>query len=148
MLDHVIRPAASDAGYATCERADEISTGDAISRAIVSRLYDSTAVVADITNLNANVFYELALRHGFRKPAVILFHPEQPIPFDIQDIGGIPVSVEDLALAMDARDALTKSLEDVVSRPADFSRSPLIQGSTSRTSSSRRRLREMMSLRL
>jgi hypothetical protein len=41
-------------------------------------------VVADLSGWNANVFYELGLRHSFRKPVVQLITRGERVPFDVQ----------------------------------------------------------------
>lgn len=48
-------------------------------------------VIADLTYDNANVFYELALRHSFEKPAILIKEENERIPFDIRDMRIIPV---------------------------------------------------------
>jgi hypothetical protein len=40
-------------------------------------------VIADLSEHNANVFYELAIRHALRKPYVQIIHKDYALPFDL-----------------------------------------------------------------
>ncbi len=39
-------------------------------------------VVADLTGLNANAFYELGIRHSAEKPVIHIAKAHTPLPFD------------------------------------------------------------------
>ena len=52
-------------------RSDKISSPGSISREIVQNLIDADLVIADITDENSNVFYELAIRNAIKKPVII-----------------------------------------------------------------------------
>ena len=67
ILDHVFRPAAKQAGYEDAVRADEIDRPGIITSQIIEKLVLSPVVLADLTERNANVFYELSLRHALRE---------------------------------------------------------------------------------
>ena len=53
-------------------RADDLQNAQNIIKDILSGLRDSDLIVADLTNLNPNVHYELGLAHGFDKPVIML----------------------------------------------------------------------------
>jgi hypothetical protein len=53
-------------------------------------------VVADITGHNPNVFYELAIAHGYQRPVVHLGQKGETLPFDIADMRTIFYDVTDL----------------------------------------------------
>lgn len=82
---HLVRPATEPAGFRVT-RADEVSDEGLITHQVIERLFDSDLVVADLTDLNANVFYELAVRHAVRRPVVHLIATGQEIPFDLKDV--------------------------------------------------------------
>jgi hypothetical protein len=46
----------------------------------------SKAVVADCTDKNPNVFYEIGLAHTIGKPVVLITQREADIPFDLRQI--------------------------------------------------------------
>ncbi len=50
-----------------------------ISQAILS----STIVIADISPLNANVFYEVGYAHGINKPTILIAEKGTKLPFDV-----------------------------------------------------------------
>jgi hypothetical protein len=64
-------------------RADTITEGGTITTQIIQRVVGDDLVVADLTDHNPNVFYELAIRHVTRKPLILLIQKEQTIPFDL-----------------------------------------------------------------
>lgn len=66
-------------------RADTIAEAGRISRQILEELRDSDLVIADLTGLNANVFYEVGIRQAMLKPLVLLAAKDQKLPFDLAD---------------------------------------------------------------
>ncbi|MEM7427839.1 MAG: TRAFs-binding domain-containing protein [Pseudomonadota bacterium] len=65
-------------------RADEERTGGISRKAMLERLILSDYVVADLTTANANVFYQLGVRHTVRPAATLtIFAEHQPIPLDL-----------------------------------------------------------------
>ena len=68
-------------------RADRVSTLGRITTDIIKRLLVSDYVVADITYPNANVFYELGLRHASRVGTILIRDKSgPPLPFDLTDL--------------------------------------------------------------
>lgn len=64
-------------------RADEINKTGQITRQIVDEIVNADLIVADLTDHNPNVFYELAFAHGMRKPTVMMIEQTGRIPFDL-----------------------------------------------------------------
>ena len=75
-------------------RSDKISSSGSISHEIIEHLVSDDLVIADISNENANVFYELAVRNAVKKPVVVFKRPEQSMPFDIYDKRAISISTD------------------------------------------------------
>ncbi len=75
-------------------RADDIHEPGLITRQIIESVYTADLVVADLTGRNANVFYELAIRHAAHKPAIHMITAGEPLPFDIADQRTIPYGVD------------------------------------------------------
>lgn len=84
-LKHLVKKVLEPMGYEV-KRADDIDDLGQITHQIIERLLDDDLVVADLTGLNPNVFYELAVRHAIRKPVVTLMTHGQTIPFDLKDV--------------------------------------------------------------
>lgn len=81
IFDNVFMPAAKKANL-SCSRA-RVSTGSLI-KSIVERLRTSYIVLADITDANPNVFYELGVRHSLSKRTVIVAQGASHIPSDLR----------------------------------------------------------------
>lgn len=60
-----------DNGY-ICNRADEICGSKPIMNKILTEILKSQYIIADLTNLNPNVFYELGIAHTFKDAQNIL----------------------------------------------------------------------------
>ncbi|WP_248761049.1 hypothetical protein [Pseudarthrobacter sp. SSS035] len=74
-------------------RADEDGSPYAITSAMMGRLLAADFCVADISGLNPNVMYELALAHAAGKRVIIMTSDVGPMPFDIKDIRTITYSI-------------------------------------------------------
>jgi tetratricopeptide (TPR) repeat protein len=89
-----IRPAIQDAGMEPL-RADEERTGGIIHRAMFERLLLADFAVADLTTANANVFYELGVRHAARPSTTLaIFASRQMPPFDVNYLRALPYELE------------------------------------------------------
>ena len=73
-------------------RADEEMTGGIIHKPMFERLILCEYAVADLTTANANVFYELGVRHAVRPwSTVLLFAKESgQLPFDVAPLRAMP----------------------------------------------------------
>ncbi len=65
-----------------CKRADDLF-GQDILRDIYESILAARIIIADITNRNANVFYELGLAHSIGKDVILLSQGSDHIPFDL-----------------------------------------------------------------
>src|SRR5580704_19630688 len=78
----LIAPAIRDAGLDPI-RADEELTGGIVHKPMFERLILCDYAVADLTLANANVFYELGVRHAFRPwTTVPIIEQDSRLPFD------------------------------------------------------------------
>jgi hypothetical protein len=83
VYENGIRPAIDAAGMVPV-RADEEKTGGIIHKPMFERLLLCEYAVADLTTANANVFYELGVRHTARpRTTQPIYAKHQPIPFDV-----------------------------------------------------------------
>jgi len=65
-------------------RADDIYTPGTIVNDIWDAIQKSQIILADLTNQNANVFYELGLAHASSKPVILISETIEDIPFDLR----------------------------------------------------------------
>ena len=65
--------------------AHQMSNPGSINEQIIRHILDSTLVIVNLTGLNANVMYELAVRHAAAKPVISICEKEitSSLPFDI-----------------------------------------------------------------
>jgi len=78
---------------------------------------DDSLVIADLTGSNANVFYELGVRHAFRKPVVQIIDAEQPIPFDVAHSRTIKFKYPGFKSAEKAREEIEQQIKAVEEDP-------------------------------
>src|SRR6266404_6709432 len=90
VYSQLIAPAIADAELDPL-RADEEQAGGIIHKPMFERLILCEYAVADLTSANANVFYELGVRHAV-KPAstVLLFAAGGTLPFDVTPLRALP----------------------------------------------------------
>ena len=97
----------------SCTRSDEVTEAGLIHRDMVDRLLKSDVVIVDITTLNANVLYELGIRHTAKRSGTVILRQEgDPIPFNIN--GMRVISYRFNPAAHDAGDAGTEAYRKII----------------------------------
>lgn len=81
VLHGAIKPVFEGAGYIV-SRADTIADPAMINDAIFERVMEDDVCIADLTFLNANVLYELGVRHALAKPVIHIAAVGTSLPFD------------------------------------------------------------------
>lgn len=85
VYEHLLKPAIIGAGYIPV-RADDTSKTDYIVVGIIQKIVESDMVVCDLSGRNANVMYELGIRHAFNKPVVLIKDICTEKVFDVQGL--------------------------------------------------------------
>ncbi|MCP5359716.1 MAG: hypothetical protein R3E75_06910 [Steroidobacteraceae bacterium] len=81
-MSSLVQPALDELGL-TVVRADQIGEPGMITTQVLEYLKRSRLAIADLSYLNPNVFYEVALRHALRLPVVQLIRKADRLPFDV-----------------------------------------------------------------
>jgi hypothetical protein len=81
-LTSLVEPALAELGL-TVVRADHIAEPGMITTQVLEYLKRSKLAIADLSYLNPNVFYEVALRHALRLPVVQWIRKADRLPFDV-----------------------------------------------------------------
>lgn len=83
VFDLIIAPGAEKCGLKAFRSDQMQDSGRQITSEVISQLLTARVVVADITGANANVFYELGIRHSAQKAVILLAQVGSPIPFNV-----------------------------------------------------------------
>jgi len=65
-------------------RADDFFNADMVMNDIWKRICGSRVIIADCTNRNPNVFYEIGIAHTVGKPVIIITQKSEDVPFDLR----------------------------------------------------------------
>ena len=85
VYEHFFKPVLEEAGF-NVFRADDLASESqqSILRDILDGIHKNDLIVADLTDLNPNVFYELGLAHALGKPVILLTQQREEVPFDLR----------------------------------------------------------------
>ncbi len=117
-FDLIFEPVLKQFNYKVT-RADKIGTPGSISREIVSNVINSDLVIADVSDENPNVFYELAIRNAVKKPVIVFRAANQRMPFDIYDTRAITIDRTKPRVWENSKKILHKHIEESEKNP-DF----------------------------
>lgn len=113
LLESAIRPAIEGELSYELVVPHHIPTPGSITRQVIEHLLNDELVVANLSGLNPNVMYELAVRHAARKPVVVLADQNTNLPFDVQDERAI-LYTDDMHGVKEVVPALIKAAEAAV----------------------------------
>jgi hypothetical protein len=108
-------------------------TGGIIHKPMFERLILCEYAVADLTTANANVFYELGLRHAVRKWSTVLMFAEggSQLPFDVAPLRALPYKLtaeggpDNISAS---KEALARRLQEARKANADSPVFQLVEG--------------------
>lgn len=84
LIRSVLKPVLKEHGFNALP-AYEIDANGSITKQIIQHIVNDELVIANLTGLNPNVMYELAIRHSFKKKVITMAELGTKLPFDITD---------------------------------------------------------------
>ena len=105
-----IKPACHSAG-AVCERADELFFTGSVLQEVYSRIAKADVIIADISQANPNVWYELGYAHALGKHTLILAENSVDVPVDM---AAHRVIFSGRGLLHGLKEEVSKALKDVL----------------------------------
>jgi len=109
VFEEVFKPAVENAGLGYECRRSTATRGNIVAE-IIRDLNDAHVVLADLTDRNANVFYELGVRHALTDRSIIVAQDRRDIPFDL---GSYASHVYDWR-STKGKEELTQKLRDIL----------------------------------
>lgn len=101
-------------------RADNeiFSTGKIIDQ-VWEGINNAKVLVAELTNRNPNVFYELGLAHALEKPVVLVSSNDNDVPFDLKHIRVIYYDVTDPFWGQKLMDKVAENILSALQSPQE-----------------------------
>ncbi|HEX7137968.1 MAG TPA: hypothetical protein VF219_08990 [Vicinamibacterales bacterium] len=109
----IIEPAVTSAGLMSV-RGDSIFRPSPIMADIWQMIQDASVLVAEMTEKNANVFYELGLAHALGKPVILISETITDVPFDLQALRVILYDKNNPEWGEKLRSGITDYLRDTL----------------------------------
>lgn len=115
IFENIHKPAiiGSRLGY-KCERS-KIRTG-AFIKDILMQLNQADVVLADLTDMNPNVFYELGVRHTLRTRTILVSQTMDDVPSDLKQYGVITYNTTPNGVT-EYKKEISKILKDIRNNP-------------------------------
>lgn len=97
IMNRILNPIALEVGYSVI-RAD-LLTGEIILDDIIKMIMEADIVIADLTNFNPNVMYELGIRQAIKGKSICIIKDENldNLPFDIVQLRTIPYKFDSIS---------------------------------------------------
>jgi nucleoside 2-deoxyribosyltransferase len=116
--NNIITPVVTECGYENPARSDDPDIGLLMVN-IIERMFEADLVVADLTDYNPNVFFELGIRHCAQKPVIHLIKEGDKVPFDIVENKAIFLD-RDFEKVISAQKEIKQRIEAIQKAPEQF----------------------------
>ncbi len=98
-----------------CSRADDIFSNKSIIEDIWRNINEARIIIADLTQRNPNVFYEIGIAHTLGKDVILISQNENDIPFDLSHIRTILYKNSPRG-ALEFQDKLKETIKGIMER--------------------------------
>jgi hypothetical protein len=119
-------------------RVDDLFRAGPIVKEIWESIVKAQMLLADLTDRNANVFYELGLAHAVGRPVILMTQNMDDVPFDLRHLRHLVYNTVRPAwaaeLKTDLAKAISQTLEDPIAALAFSASNHLQQPRPARTS--------------
>lgn len=117
--EKVYKPAIEKAGLTPVRADNELfGTGKIIDQ-IWTGINSAKVLIAELTDRNPNVFYELGLAHALQKPVVLISSNEKDVPFDLHHIRVIYYDVTDPFWGNKLIDKVAENILSAIKNPEE-----------------------------
>jgi len=115
--EKVYKPAIQAAGRNPL-RADSIFRSGNVVRQVWEFILESEVVLAELSEENPNVYYELGLAHAVGKPTILATSVPDAIPFDLRNLRHLVYDTRQPDWAAQLQMAIAQTIEETARRPA------------------------------
>jgi hypothetical protein len=112
----IYEPAIQESGLISV-RANDVFRAGSILQDIVDLLSRSSVILADISESNRNVHYELGLAHALGKPTVLVAPKNLPLFFDIGQERMLTYDKDNPFWGVELRQKITQALSETIRSP-------------------------------
>ena len=112
----IYKPAILEAGLHP-KRADDLYRPSSIVQDIWTYTKESKIVLADLTDKNPNVFYELGLAHALAKPAILITNSISDIPFDLRALRILDYDKNDPNWGILLKEKIVSAIKETIDSP-------------------------------
>ncbi|TDL50969.1 hypothetical protein E2R60_20710 [Paenibacillus dendritiformis] len=112
VIESVLEPVLEQNGFELFV-SHQMTNPGSITNQILTHLLEDDLVIANLTTLNPNVMYELAVRHAVRKPVIQICEKGTNLPFDINDERTI-FYVNDMKGVVDLKNTLSEMIKQAM----------------------------------
>ena len=107
-----IEQIAKEAGFEAFRSIEKGSPGE-IFDFVIKNLCTADLVIADLTDSNPNVYYELAVRHATGKPFIVLVDDPKKLKFNVHGLNAIGIGSDGLEDSRKAEKDLRKQILEI-----------------------------------
>jgi hypothetical protein len=114
IYEEILKPVIQKAGLKSL-RADEVFSPTPIVEDVWIQIAKARFIIADVTDKNPNVFYELGLAHAIGTPVIIITQNKGDVPFDIAYIRYL-IYTDNEAGWQKLKNELTKAVSSIIAK--------------------------------